>query len=165
MISGKEWRDFHKHMNKFIFRLPQSLIKQNRNIAMVWMSKLKKNAPRFSGYLMRSISLRSRRGKKITTFYITVGAPHAYELLMGSFGTRFVHRNMIGYGGRPFGEWMDMKGFPRRMQTLRVGFPPTTFFGKYMDLWWEPTYKEMLSYIDTKFQGLSKEVEKQLKAL
>ena len=169
LIKGREWKSFRNNTNRLIKRLPLRLSKHDRNIAIKWMNLLKAKAPRFAGALVKSINLRKRIGPSSgrTIFHITVGAPHAYELVNGPLTKRptRIYRDMIGFGGKPFGQWMDEKGFPRELNSILVGFGPTTMFGKYLHLWWDPVHNEMTQFIDSDFNKLSKEVEKELKKL
>ena len=150
IIHGPEWKKFQTDLNKVIFTLPQDLVKDNEVIANELFDALKRNAPEFSGFLKNSIELKKGTGKKRENkFFITVTAPHAFELVAGPFSQRRVYRDMVSYSGRTFGEWLDEHGMGR-FDSLLVG-GPNTMFGRYDELWWELSFKEMISFINTKF--------------
>ncbi len=172
LILGPEWKRMQKGNNALIIGIPKELTKTSTNIAGEWKKRLKAEAEtfKFTGALMNSIQLRkggsgkTGRGVVKEKFFITVTAPHAVELVAGPFRQRWVHKDMRSFGGRTFGDWMSEHNLPP-FKGLVVGFPGTTMFGKYDDLWWNKVTLEMITFINTEFPELSNRIMKQIKGM
>lgn len=170
LIFGPEWKRMQKSNNVIIKSIPKELTRTTTNIAGEWKKRLKAEAPVFTGALMNSIKLvkggagKAGRGVVKEKFFITVTAPHALELVAGPFRQRWVHKDMRGYGGRTFGDWMSEHNMPP-FRGLVVGFPGTTMFGKYDDLWWNKVTMDMITFINIEFPELVNRIVHQVKGL
>lgn len=170
IILGPEWKRLNKSANAIVSGVPKILTRVSSNIAGEWKRLLMKNAEsfKFTGMLMNSIRIRkggegkAGRGVVKDKFFITVTAPHALELVAGPFSQRWVHRDMTSFGGRTFGDWMDLRGLPP-FRGLIVGFPGVTMLGRYDELWWDKTAEEMKGFVNKEFPQITDRVIRMIK--
>lgn len=156
---GREWYNLRRKSGIIVTRIGKNIDKFDKNIAGIWVSKLKSNAPKSSGFLSRSIHLRKiASGKDINTVFISVDAPHAIYQEQG-VNRHFVGANAISPAGYTFGEWMRAHGIMGR--GMWVGGPNSRMGNQ--NAFFSRTAFEMDSVINKEITKLNKKIEKRLK--